>query len=209
MLGTLAKSAGDDPYAVTVASSFEVRTAAVIGDPVWALRAAERGIAVDPHFSFASLGTYLRLARCWALAITGQGPTDAADEAERLIRTHLVSPARTCVSTWYALLGEMRIAAGSLDQAAAALDSAEEYLERYGQRSAEALIILVRAHLEHANGNDRGAVRVAEQARTVALRQGAHLFAQRADRFLARHGQPDIHAHGGPEILHSSSTAHS
>ncbi|MET7301100.1 AAA family ATPase [Embleya sp. NPDC005575] len=209
VLGTLAKSAGDDPYAVTVASSFEVRTASVIGDPVWALRAAERGIAVDPHFSFASLGTYLRLARCWALAITGQGPTDAADEAERLIRTHLVSPARTCVSTWYALLGEMRIAAGSLDRAAAALDSAEEYLERYGQRSAEALIILVRAHLEHANGNDRAAVRVAEQARTVALRQGAHLFAQRAARFLARRGQPGAQARGGPEFLHSSSTAHS
>jgi hypothetical protein len=188
VLGTLAKAAGDDPYAVTVATSFEARTASVVGDPEWALRAAERGIAADPHFSFASLGTYLRLARCWALATTGQGPAVAADEAERLIRINLVSPARTCVSTWYALLGEMRIAAGSLDKAAAALDSAEDYLERYGQRSAEALVILVRAQLEHVAGDDRGAVRLADQARTVALRQGAHLFVQRADRFLAEWG---------------------
>ncbi|SNT45644.1 adenylate/guanylate cyclase [Streptosporangium subroseum] len=188
VLDTLSKAAGDDPYAVTAATSFEARTASVVGDPDWALRAAERGIAADPHFSFASLGTYLRLARCWALATTGQDPAAAADEAERLIRTNLASPARTCVSTWYALLGEMRIAAGSLDKAAAALDSAEEYLERYGQRSAEALLVLVRAQLEHAAGDDRAAVRLADQARTVALRQGAHLFVQRADRFLAELG---------------------
>ncbi|MGI8331350.1 ATP-binding protein [Actinomadura scrupuli] len=188
VLDTLAKAAGDDPYALTAATSFEARTASVVGDPDWALRAAERGIAADPHFSFASLGTYLRLARCWALAMTGQDPAAAADEAERLIRTNLASPARTCVSTWYALLGEMRIAEGSLDKAAAALNSAGEYLERYGQRSAEALLILVRARLEHAAGDDRAAVRLADQARTVALRQGAHLFVQRADRFLAELG---------------------
>ncbi|MFD9286375.1 hypothetical protein ACFWD7_56365 [Streptomyces mirabilis] len=61
VLDTLAKAAGDDPYSVTTATSFEARTAAVVGDPAWALRAAERGIAADPHFSFASLGTYLGL----------------------------------------------------------------------------------------------------------------------------------------------------
>ncbi|MEU1276100.1 AAA family ATPase [Streptomyces sp. NPDC005799] len=209
LLDTLAKTAGDDPYAVTVATSFEVRTASVIGDPDWALRAAERGIALDPNFSFVSLGTYLRLARYWALAMTGQRPADAADEAERLIRTHLVSPARSCVSTWHALLGEMRIAADSPDKAAAALDSAEEYLERHGQRSSEALIILVRAQLEHVTGDHRGAVRLADRARTVALRQGAHLFAQRADQLLTRLGRPDAHAPSSPGFLHSSSTAHS
>ncbi|MFD5065197.1 AAA family ATPase [Streptomyces sp. NPDC058394] len=209
VLDTLAKSAGDDPYAVTIVTSFEVRTASVVGDPGWALRAAERGIAVDPHFSFVSLGTYLRLARCWAQAVAGRDAAAAADEAEGLIRTHLVSPARTSISTWYALLGEMRIAAGSPDKAAAALDSAEEHFERYGPRSSEALVILVRAQLAHVTGDDRGAVRLAGQARTVALRQGAHLFVHRADRFLARGGQPDADARGGPESFHSSSTTHS
>ncbi|MCW8103570.1 AAA family ATPase [Streptomyces tauricus] len=189
VLGDLVKAAGDDPYAVTTATSFEARTAAVIGDPNWALRAAERGIAADPHFSFGSLGTYLRLARYWALATAGQNPAAAADKAEHLIRTHLASPARTCVSTWYALLAEMRIAAGSLDEAATALDSAEEYLERYGQRSAEPLIILIRAQLEQADGDNRAAVDLADRAGTLALRRGAHLFAQRADRLLARIGR--------------------
>ncbi|MFE1522338.1 hypothetical protein ACFW9I_37360, partial [[Kitasatospora] papulosa] len=113
MFDDLAKVAVDDPYAIITASSFEARTASVTGDPQWALSAAERGITADPHFSFVSLGTYLRLARYWALATTGQDPADAADAAERLIRTHLTNPVRTCVSTWYALLGEMHIAAGS------------------------------------------------------------------------------------------------
>ncbi|MEV4629809.1 BTAD domain-containing putative transcriptional regulator [Micromonospora sp. NPDC049523] len=188
LLGTLTMSAGEDPYAVTVATSFEARTASVIGDADWAMRAAERGIAVDPHFSFVSLGTYLRLARCWALAMTGHDPTAAADEAEQLIRANLSTPARTCVSTWYALLGEMRIAAGSLDLAEAALARAEDSLVRYGQRSSEALLILLRGHLAHAAGDDRAAVRQAERARTVALGQEAHLFVQRADRFLAELG---------------------
>ena len=183
MLDVLTASAGDDPYAVTVAASFEVRTAAVLGDADWALRAAERGIAVDPHFAFTSLGTYLRLGRCWALATTGH--ESAADEAERLLVTHLSDPARTCVSTWYALLGEMRLAAGQLDAAAAALDRADDCLVRYGQRSAEGLLILVRAQLALAAGDDRAAVRGAERARAVALEQEAHVFVRRAEQLLA------------------------
>ena len=184
LLDQLVRAAGDHPYAVTAAASFEARTAAVVGDPAWALRAAQRGVAVDPQFSFVSLGTYLRLAQCWALALTGQEPAAAADEAERLIRSYLVSPTRTCVSTWYALLGEMRIAAGDLDRAASALDSAEDHLERHGQRSAEALIILVRAQLALAASDDDRAAALADKARSVATEQGAYLFVQRADKLL-------------------------
>jgi DNA-binding SARP family transcriptional activator len=186
LLGALARSAGDDPYAVTVATSFEARTAAVLGDASWALSAAERGIAVDPHFSFTSLGTYLRLGRCWALATTGQDPAAAADEAERLILGNLVSPVRTCVSTWFALLGEMRMAAGSLEEAAAALDRADDCLERHGQRSAEGLVILMRAHLARATGDEPAAVRLAERARAVASEQEAHVFVHRAEELLGR-----------------------
>ena len=189
LLGVLTKAAGDDPYAVTVATSFEARTAAVLGDAAWALSAAERGIAADPHFSFTSLGTYLRLGRCWALATSGHHPAAAADEAERLILDHLSSPARTCVSTWYALLAEMRMASGSLDAAASALDRADDCLERYGQRSAEALVILMRGHLASVAGDDRTAIRHAERARDLALHQEAHAFAQRAERLLVHLGR--------------------
>lgn len=186
MLDALATSAGGDPYAVTVAASFEVRTAAVLGDADWALQAAERGIAVDPHFAFTSLGTYLRLGRLWARATAGH--ESAADEAERLLVTHLADPARTCVSTWYALLGEMRLAAGQLDGAAVALDRADDCLERFGQRSAEGLLILVRAQLALAAGDARTAVRRAERARAVALGQEAHVFVRRAEQLLAHLG---------------------
>jgi len=181
---SLELAAGDDPYAVTVAMTMAARSAAVVGDPHWALRLTERGIAVDPHFSFVFLGTYLRLARCWALAASGRNPGSAADEAERLILANLLSPARSCVSTWYALLAEMRIAAGALDKASAALDRADQCLERYGQRSAEGLVVLVRAQLARAAGDHPAAVQLAERARAVALRREAHLFVQRADRLL-------------------------
>ena len=180
----LETAAGDDPYAVTVATTMAARTAAVVGDPEWALGRSARGIAVDPHFSFVFLGTYLRLARCWAMAMSGRDPGPASDEAERLILVNLSNPVRSCVSTWYALLAEMRIAAGSLSAASAALDRADDCLERYGQRSAEGLVVLVRAQLAAAAGDHLGAVRLAERARAVAIGRGAHLFASRAELLL-------------------------
>ncbi|MEU0541956.1 BTAD domain-containing putative transcriptional regulator [Nocardia sp. NPDC005978] len=184
LFATLGMAAGRDPYAVTVATSFEARTAAVAGDALGALRAADRGIAVDPEFSFVSLGTYLRLARLWGQALTGLAPADAAGAADELIRGNLSSPARTCVSTWLALLAEMYLAAGSSAAAAAALDRADDALIRYGQRSAEPLVILVRAELARAEGDDHAAVRAAERARALARQREAHLFAERAERFL-------------------------
>ena len=101
---------------VTVWASMAARTAANVGDPAAALRAAERGIAVDPEFSFVFLGTYLRLARLWAQAMIGQDPAGAADRAEQMIRANLLDPPSSCVATWFGLLGEMRLAAGQLDR---------------------------------------------------------------------------------------------
>ena len=75
--------AGDDPYAITVWSAFSVTVAALAGDPAWALRAAERGIAQDPEFSSSFFGGYQRLARCWARAVS-DGDPDAAVEVESL-----------------------------------------------------------------------------------------------------------------------------
>jgi len=184
LFAVLRTAAGRDPYAITVATSFEARTAAVAGDALGALRAAGRGIAADPEFSFVSLGTYLRLARWWGQALTGLDPAGAADEADRLIRVNLTSPVRTCVSTWLALLAEMHLAAGSLSAAAEALDRADDALDLYGQRSAEGLVILVRAELARAEGDDRAAIRGAEHARALSRRREAHLFADRAERLL-------------------------
>ena len=91
---------------------------------------------MDPGFSFVFLGTYQRLARCWALAVSGEEPdtaTTVIPEAQRLIAANLLDPPRSCVATWYALLCEMHLAAGSTDDAAIALDRADFYLNAYGR----------------------------------------------------------------------------
>lgn len=185
LLDALETTAGDDPYMITVWSSMAARTAANIGDPAAALRAAERGIAVDPEFRFVFQGTYQRLARLWALAMTGQDPAGAADRAEQLISTNLLDPPLSCVATWFGLLGEARLAAGQLDQAAAALDRADWALDAFGQRYPEGLILLIRARLLQARGEPRAVVRAAVvRACSLSVDREAHLYARRAEEML-------------------------
>ncbi|MFF5292083.1 ATP-binding protein [Paractinoplanes globisporus] len=184
MFDALEAAAGDDPYAITVWSAFSVTAAALAGDPSWALRAAELGIAQDHEFSFVFLGAYQRLARCWARAVTGGDP-GAAAEAEKIIAVALLDPPRSGLATWYGLLGEMWLAAGWLDEAAAALDRADSFVVRYDQRYAEGLLILLRARLMRARGEPAADVRrMAERARTLSTERGAHLFAHRAEDLL-------------------------
>ncbi|SDT33536.1 ATP-binding protein [Actinoplanes derwentensis] len=186
LLDRLEATAGDDPYAVTVRSGFAARIAAMAGDPRWARQAADQGIAEDPGFSYTFFGAYLRLARYWADAVTGRNPSAAAAGAQAVITRVLLDPPRSNLPTWYGLLAEMWLAAARPVEAAAALDRADEFLEQHGQRYAEGLLLLLRARLSQARGADDVTVRAeAEHARTVALRQEAHLFAQRASRFLA------------------------
>ncbi|MFS8201683.1 ATP-binding protein [Streptomyces sp. CWNU-52B] len=186
LLDLLEDVAGEDPYMVTVWATMSARTASIAGDPVWASRAAERGIAVDPGFSFVFLGTYQRLARCWASAMTGDDPAGAAVEAQRIITANLLDPPRSCVATWYGLLGEMWLAAGAPAEAAAALDRADQFLNTCGQRYAEGLLLLLRARLLGARGEPDAVVRAAaEKARALSVEHEAHLFADRAGRFLA------------------------
>ncbi|MET8145621.1 hypothetical protein ABZU32_35420 [Sphaerisporangium sp. NPDC005288] len=185
------EATGDDPFTITVWAAHAAKAEAVIGDPVRALRVAERGIAADPHFSFAYHGVYLRLVRCWALALTGGDPAGAAERARRLIATHLVDPTQSCVSVFYGHLGEMWLVAGALDKAAAALDQADACLDLYDQRYGEGLLLLLRARLLHARGESVAEVRaVADRARTVSAERGTHLFARRAEEFLATLDDP-------------------
>jgi hypothetical protein len=192
LLDTLEDAAGDNPYRITVWATIAARIASIVGDPVWAARVAERGIAVDPGFSFVFLGTYQRLARCWALALTSDEPGAAAaaiSEAQRLIAANLLDPPRSCVATWYALLSEMHLATGSTHEAAAALDRADFYLTTYGQRYPEGLLMLLRARLLQAQGEPVVVVRAAaEKARELSMDREARLFVIRADELLAELG---------------------
>ncbi|WP_214401095.1 BTAD domain-containing putative transcriptional regulator [Pseudonocardia lacus] len=191
LLDGLEVAVGAEPYAVTVWAGFTARIAAMVGDPAWALRGAERGIAQDPGFSFTFFGAYLRLARYWARATTGTDPAGAAAAADAVITATLLDPPRSNVPTWYALLSEMWSAAGELDEAATALDRAERFLDAHGQRHGEGLILLQRARLRHARGEPVAVVRAAaERARALSVDRGAHLFAGRAERFLAELHDP-------------------
>ncbi|MBM7076083.1 ATP-binding protein [Micromonospora humida] len=186
VLDGLEDLAGDDPYTLTVWACAAARIAVIVGDPVLALRASGRGIAVDPGFSFVFLGTYQRLARCWALAVTGRDPLGNADRARRLIAAHLLDPPRSDVAAWHGLLGEMLLAGGAVDAAATALDQADHYLESCGQRHPEGLLLLLRARLLRARGEPVAVVRAAaERARTASAERGAFLHTRRAERFLA------------------------
>ncbi|MFB7286505.1 AAA family ATPase [Actinacidiphila glaucinigra] len=185
-LATMETAAGSDPYAITVWAAFSARVAALIGDPARALRSAECGIAVDPAFSFGFLGSYQRLARCWARAVTGEAAAGAAAEAQDLIVASLSDPPRSGLATWYGLLAEMWLAAGKLDEADAALERADSAIETYGQRYAESLLLLVRARVLQARGEPVATVRaVAERAHALSVEREAYLFARRAEELLA------------------------
>lgn len=189
LIDTLEAAAGEVPYMITVWATMACRIAAIVGDPQWALRAAARGIGVDPEFNFVFLGTYQRLARYWALAMTHAEPAAAAAAAEKMIAANLLDPPRSCVATWYALLAEMWISAGDLDRAARSLDRADWCLHTYGQRYPEGLLLLVRARLLHGLGAPLAQVHAAAQrACAVSAERGAHLFVQRADALLGEMG---------------------
>lgn len=179
-------NAEDDPYAITVWAAFSVVTAALAGDPVWASRAADRGIAVDPEYSFVFLGGYQRLARCWARAVTGDDPAGAAAEAEAIIGAVLLDPPRSGLAAWYGLLAEMLLAAELPARAAEALARAEESLDAHGQRYPEGLLLLLRAQVQQARGEPGAAVRAtAERARVLSIEREAHLFAHRSEVMLS------------------------
>jgi tetratricopeptide (TPR) repeat protein len=182
--------AAGDPYAISVWGSFAVTAAAAAGDVAWALRAADTAIRADPTFSFTFSGAYPRLARYWARAMSGDDPAASAIEAERVIESTLVDPPRSNLATWYALLAEIQLRAGDLCAATKALDRADAFIDTYGERYAEGLVLVIRAetlHAEalHAGGDPASAVRAARRALTLSRRRGAHLFATRADRLLA------------------------
>ncbi|MDZ7887028.1 MAG: BTAD domain-containing putative transcriptional regulator [Mycobacterium sp.] len=193
LFDVLESAAGSEPYLITVWATMACRTASLVGDPQWALQAAERGIAVDPGFDFVFLGTYQRLARSWALAMDGDQPAEAAAGAEKLIASNLLDPPRSGAANWYTLAAEMWIKAGECDRAAGALDRAEQCMQDHGQRYSEALLLIMRARLLHARGAPAGQVRIAaQQARSVSIDREAHLFTQRADAFLAELNSANI-----------------
>ncbi|WP_066363040.1 ATP-binding protein [Herbidospora mongoliensis] len=179
----------DDPgdsYAVSVWAYYTTMIASMAGDAALARRAGERWVAAGLDRLNAQIDHYIRLNWCWARALTGDDPAGAAAEAELLLADHLLDPPRWGIAHHYGLIADMWLAAGRPERAAAALDRGDRALGAYGQRYAEGLLLLHRARLLQAAGEPVAVVRAsAEKAHARSAEREAHLFARRAERFLA------------------------
>lgn len=183
---TIENVAGDDLYSVTVWAHFASMAAAMAGDTGWALRAAERWLAADPQHFFDNVDHYLRVTWCWARALNGDDPARAAAEAETVVATRMLEPPLYGIPFHYGLVAEMFLAAGMPVEAGHALDKAFGFLDTRQERYSEGLLLLLRAKLLEARGEPVAVVRAAgEKARELSAEQGAHLFARRAEEFLA------------------------
>jgi len=170
------------------------------GDADWAMQATERWVAASADLPGVAQETYIRLDWYWARALTGDDPAGAAAKAEQLLAATLADPPRWGLAYWYGLVAEMWLAAELPDRAASALDQADQAIKAHGQRYAEGLLLLLRARLLQARGEPVDVVRAAaDEARTRSGERGAHLFARRAERFLADLDQNP----GAPFIRHS------
>jgi hypothetical protein len=175
-----------DPYAVATWTYYITMIASMAGDAGWVMRAVERWIAMGTGHQALQQEHYIRLDWYWARALTGDDPAGIAAEAEQLLASTLVDPPRFGVAYHHGLIAEMWLAAGKPDEAGTALDRAEQALEAYGQRYAEGLVLLLRARQIHAGGGPADVVRAAaEKARARSVEREAHLFARRAEAFLA------------------------
>ncbi|WP_204078748.1 ATP-binding protein [Planotetraspora phitsanulokensis] len=176
----------DDSYAVATWAYYITIIASMAGDAGWVIRTIDRWTAVGTGRAAIQQEHYIRLNWYWARALTGDDPAGIAAEAEQLVAGTLVDPPRWGVAYHHGLLAEMWLAAGRPDKAAIALDRADQALEAYGQRYAEGLVLLLRARLLHARGEPAEVVRAAaEKARDQSNERESHLFARRAERFLA------------------------
>ena len=184
LLDAVKEAAAGHPYAIATWATWASKIAAMAGDPAWALRAAQRGIDADPDFTFAFLGTYTRLNRCWGRAMSGADLAGSVAQARGLVAGLPLDPPRAGITTCYELLADMFLAAGMLADATAALDQARALRESRGERQTEGLSLLLRARLLDAKGERGAAVKMAECARTLSAERGAHLFARRAERLL-------------------------
>ena len=185
ILAEVDQAAGDDPYAITVWATFSVAMGALAGDATGVLTAAERGISVDPTWSYGFLGSYQRLGLCWATAVLGDRPSDMAARAEQIIASRLQHPPRSGLATWWCLVAEIWLLAGEPDAASVALDRVDRSFASHGQRYPEGLHLLLRAQLMMARGVPTTLVgSAAQRAAAVSTERGAHLFARRATAFL-------------------------
>jgi DNA-binding SARP family transcriptional activator len=185
LLGTVYQAEGD-PFEMSGWTRYQTMAASMAGDAAWAIQATERWVAATADLPGVAQEAYIRLDWYWARALTGDDAAGNAAKAEPLLAATLHDPPRWGLAYWYGLIAEMWLAAEMPDKAATALDRADQAIKAHGQRYAEGLLLLLHARLLHARGGPVDVVRAAaNEARVRSGERGAHLFARRAEKFLA------------------------
>jgi DNA-binding SARP family transcriptional activator len=182
--------AAPDRYAVSLVEMLSSAGALSVGEPLWAERAARRGIGADPEstFSFWGRGLHGYLAG----ALIDQGRIDEGlPMLEEAIDRYVAGGGRTGMVIYLASRVAGLIGTGRLDEAAEALAAARHEIDSVGERFGEPLVIEAEARLRQAQGADTAEVG-ALLARAVDLAnvQGAYAVARRVAKTAERLGVP-------------------
>ncbi|HKY67113.1 MAG TPA: hypothetical protein VJM49_12115, partial [Acidimicrobiales bacterium] len=180
--------AAPDPYGVSLVEMLSAAAAITTGHPDWAVRAARRGVDADPESTFTFWGRGLQGYLAAALIDLGQVDEGLAQLDDAVARYHDAG-GRTGTVVYRASKVAGLVAAGRLDEAAAALVDAEVELEQYRERFAAPLVVEAEARLRHARGDDPAEVAATfARAHDLAVEQGATAVAARVVAVAQRLG---------------------
>src|SRR5690606_28844530 len=173
--------AAPDRYAIPIVEMLAAAAALLVGEPAWAERAARRGVEADPESRFTFWGRGLQAFLAAARVELGdvEAGLPRLDEA---VDAFVGAGGRTGVPVHLATRAAGLVAAGRLDEAAAAVADAHREVEALGERYAVPLVLEAEARLRVARGDPDAAADLLGRAVEEARAQGARAVAARVER---------------------------
>jgi DNA-binding SARP family transcriptional activator len=179
------RTGGYGPLAHVTRAMFGSVSAAYAGDAPRVLELTNRAIELDADGTMAFMSFFNRIMNAWARSQVGDAQEAIAD-FDVALATFLASNARTGHAMWKAFHAEALLAAGRLDDAAAAVAEGLDIAMSRGELQGLPLGLLVRAEVAAARGAppEETAAALAEASR-VAEEQGAVVLVERIRRMSA------------------------
>ena len=178
----LRQAIGDDGYGTAVWDAVAAMSAAVAGDPAWALRVIGRGAEPGAQDAFEFVSVFGVFLTGWGLALSGE-PEDGVTRMRAALSAVPDVDALSGYPLLLTLLAEALLASGRLADVQQELDAADGVMARTGQRYAAPVTLLVRARLAHARGEPEGVVEeLLRSARDLARSTEATVLIERIDR---------------------------
>jgi tetratricopeptide (TPR) repeat protein len=177
----------EHPYSISVSLLFSAMLSQLRREPGSARTRAEQALAVSEEHSMHALTLWCLLPRGWALAQQGDVPAGLADIREAMERRRKMGMG--AVWPWFlALAAEAYGALGQIDEGLAALEEAQQWVQRNDERLYAAEVYRIRGELLLSRSDpDRAlAEQCFQQALDVARDQQAKSWELRAALSLAR-----------------------